>query len=293
MTHTTTNEIWVFGDLRTRPLLELSLKVLIKAACLARKTGGRAVMFLLTPTAASVLSVPEDETCVIQTSAEDEAIAWGAEVVYLYENERFSAPSAHLFAQALIPVFKEKAPRLVLFPLTDFGRDLAARTAAAARAGLMADCVELKLGEDGAIVGLCPAWGGEVMSEITYTANHSTAFATVQPQGTTGEKDTRRKGRIIRSALVDIPEAKGIRMLSNRPAPLAGDDLENARTVVVGGAGLGSMENFGQVRQLAAAVAGQVAATRPPVLNHWVAENRLIGQTGKTVNPNLLFSVGT
>jgi transcriptional regulator with XRE-family HTH domain len=40
-------------------------------------------------------------------------------------------------------------------------------------------------------------------------------------------------------------------------------------------------------------VAGQVAATRPPVLNHWVAENRLIGQTGKTVKPRLLFSIGT
>jgi hypothetical protein len=53
------------------------------------------------------------------------------------------------------------------------------------------------------------------------------------------------------------------------------------------------MENFGQVRQLAAAVAGQVAATRPPVLSHWVAEDRLIGQTGKTVRPNYLISVGT
>jgi transcriptional regulator with XRE-family HTH domain len=53
------------------------------------------------------------------------------------------------------------------------------------------------------------------------------------------------------------------------------------------------MENFGQIRQLAAALAGQIAATRPPVLNHWVSEDRLIGQTGKTVRPNLLFSVGT
>lgn len=293
MINATNNEIWVFGDLRTRHLLDLSLKVLVKAAGLARKTGDPVVMFLLIPAATNLLTVSENEACAIQEIVEDEAIAWGADVVYLFENERFSPPTAHLFADALTPVFKEKSPRLVLFPLTDFGRDLAARTAAAARAGLMADCVEFRLGEDGAVVGLCPAWGGEIMSEITYVPGRGTGFVTVQPHGGTGEKDTKRKGRIERMVLADIPEAKEIRLVSVKPAPLTGDDLESARTVVVGGAGLGSMENFGQVRQLAAAMAGQVAATRPPVLNHWVAEDRLIGQTGRTVRPNLLISVGT
>ena len=293
MTHTTTNEIWVFGDLRTRQLLDWSLKVLVKAADLAGKTGDRVVMFSLTSGETNLLAVSEDDACAIQGTVEDEAIAWGANVVYLFENDRFSSPTAHIFADALTPVFKERSPRLVLFPLTDFGRDLAARTAAAERAGLMADCVELRPGEDGSVVGLCPAWGGEIMAEITYAPGHGTGFATVQPHGATGKKDTTRQGRVERAALADIPESKGIRLVSSRPAPLSDNDIENARTVVVGGAGLGSMENFGQVRQLAAAVAGQIAATRPPVFSHWVAEDRLIGQTGKTVRPNLLISIGT
>ena len=214
-------------------------------------------------------------------------------IVYLFENTRFSPPVPHLFAETLTPIIKEKSPRLVLFPLTDFGRDLAARTAAAARAGLIADCVELRPGEQGGVVGLCPAWGGEIMSEITYVPGHGTGFATVHPHGAIGEKDTRRKGRVVRMPLADNPEAKGIRLVSSRPAHPTGEDLASARIVVVGGAGLGSMENFGQVRQLAVAMAGQVAATRPPVLNHWVAEDRLIGQTGKSVSPDLLISVGT
>ena len=293
MTDATTNEIWVFGDLRTRHLLDLSLKVLAKAAGLAGKTGSRVIMFFLIAAETHLLIVSEDEACAIQGAVEDEAIAWGADGVYLFENVGFSQPTPHLFADALTPVFKEKSPWLVLFPLTDFGRDLAARTAAAARAGLIADCVELRQSENGAVVGLCPAWGGEIMSEITYAPGHGTGFATVQPHGASAEKDTNRKGRVVREALANIPEAKGIRLVSNRPAPLTADDLESARTVVVGGAGLGSMENFGQVRQLAAAMTGQVAATRPPVLNHWVAEDRLLGQTGKTVSPNLLISVGT
>ena len=293
MNRTTTNEIWIFGDLRTRQLLDGCLKVLVKAAGLAAKTGDRVVMFSLTPGDSNLLAVSQDDACVIQGTVEDEAIAWGADGVCLFENDRFSPPTPHLFADALTPVFKKRSPRLVLFPLTDFGRDLAARTAAAARAGLMADCVELRPGENGSVVGLCPAWGGEIMAEITYAPGHGTGFATVQPHGAAGKKDATRKGQVERVSLVDIPEEKGIRLVSSRPVPLSDSDIENARTVVVGGAGLGSMENFGQVRQLASAVAGEVAATRPPVSSHWVAEDRLIGQTGKTVRPNLLISIGT
>ena len=93
--------------------------------------------------------------------------------------------------------------------------------------------------------------------------------------------------------LSDLQETTGLRLIDSRPEAPAGDDLENAASVVVGGAGLGNMENFGLIRQLAAAIGGQSAATRPPVLNHWIAEDRLIGQTGKTVRPRLLISVGT
>ena len=293
MTNAATNDIWVFGDLRSRPLLDTSLKVLAKAAGLARKTGDRVVMFMLAPAAASLLTVSEDQACAIEGTVEEEAVAWGADVVCLYENERFSAPTAHLFADALTPVFKKNSPRLVLFPLTDFGRDLAARTAAAARAGLMADCVDLRPDENGTVVGLCPAWGGEILAEITYAPGHGTGYATVHPHGAAGRKDPNRKGRVERVRLSDIPEAEGIRLVSAKPAPLAGGDLDSARTIVVGGAGLGSMEHFGQARQLAVALTGQVAATRPPVLDHWVAEDRLIGQTGRTVRPDLLISVGT
>ena len=89
------------------------------------------------------------------------------------------------------------------------------------------------------------------------------------------------------------PAVTGLRRLSCSPEPSKGRRLETADTVVVGGAGLGSTEGFGLVRELAAALGGEVGATRPPVLAHWVEEDRMIGQTGKTVRPDLLFSIGT
>ena len=293
MTKPTTNEIWVFGDLRSRHLLDMSFKVLVKASHLAACTGNRVILFTLTTAGSSVLTTAVDDTCAITATVADEAIAWGADTVYFFENEQFNVPLVHQFADALSPILEERSPKLVLFPLTDFGRDLAARSASFARAGLMADCVDLKPGQDGAIIGLCPAWGGEIMAEITYAKGHGTGFATVQPEGVTGKKDSSRKGQTGHIPLADIPEPKGIRLVSSKMADTSEDKLESARTVVVGGAGLGSMENFGLVRQLATAVAGQVGATRPPILNHWVAEDRLIGQTGKTIKPRLLFSIGT
>jgi electron transfer flavoprotein alpha subunit/transcriptional regulator with XRE-family HTH domain len=226
-------------------------------------------------------------------AVEDEAFAWGADEVIIFENPRFSVPTPHLFADVLAPIIQSRCPRLVVFPYTDFGRDLAARLSAANRAGLIADCVELQADRDGNVLGLCPAWGGEIMSEITFAANHETGFATVQPHGDAGAKDEKRNGQVVRRPIHEIPKQEAIRLVSRGPAPASDEDLETAKTVVVGGAGLGSMENFGKVRQLAATLAGQVAATRPPVLNHWIAEDRLVGQTGKTVRPNLLISVGT
>ena len=290
---TTNNEIWVFGDRRNGLLQEMSFAVLTKAVALAVHTQSRVVMFTLTTGARDLTNVAEDNTCPAPEPFEDAAIAWGAQDVFLFENDRFSPPTAHLFAQALVPVFTSHRPRLVLFPLTDFGRELAARAAASMRAGVMADCLELTMGENDSIVGRCPAWGGEIMAEITFTPGQGTGFATVAPHHFAGAKDPRRQGRVNRMPLKDMVEPTGMRLISSTPVQTSGETLDDARVVVVGGAGLGSMENFSQVRQLAAALAGQVAATRPPVLNHWVSEDRLIGQTGKSVRPELLFSIGT
>lgn len=286
-------EIWVFGDLRSRQLLDISLNVLTKAAALAEKIGDRVVLFMLTTGAKNRTTVSTDDACVVEGPVEEKAFARGADAVYYFENERFVTTSPHLFADALNPIFKQRRPRLVTFPLTDFGRELAARTAAAARSGLIADCVELLPGKNGTIVGLCPAWGGEIMSEITFAPGCEMGFATVQPHGACIRQETAGSGPVFHEIVGDLPKAKAIRLLSSQWSPPAGADLENADTVVVGGAGLGSMENFGLVRQLAAALSGQVGATRPPVLNHWAAESRLIGQTGKSVHPKLLISVGT
>ncbi len=284
-----TREIWVFGDLRNRRLFGFSLNVLAKARALCR-SDGKAVMVFLSGHDA------EADGAVSLESAFEEAFSRGADRVCVLENERFSVPACHLFAQALADTVQKRSPMLVLFALTDFGREMASRAARICNAGLMADCVDLRISGD-QIVGLCPAWGGEIMAEITYVEGHGTGFATVHCQIQTDD-NLSDEGLAMGEAVERIPvkmdtDAGGPRLLSCAPEPAEHRKLEAAEIVVVGGAGLGNMAGFALVRELAAAVGGEVAATRPPVLHHWIDEDRLIGQTGKTVRPNVLFSIGT
>ncbi len=285
-------DIWVFGDLRNQRLFDLSCKVLSKAAILAHAMDAKAVMFFLNAPGDLAASPGSEEACRLLDAAGETAVAKGADLVYFLENKKFVWSSPHLFAPAIAEFVRARRPQLLLFALTDFGRELAARTSAINRSGLMADCVDILMDADGAIKGLCPAWGGEIMSEITYTPGYGTGLATVQPHGFTTSTTPGNPGHIAHIA-TPVKDSDGIHLISSTVDQNDTNTLDTADIVVVGGAGLGNSEGFGRARDLAAAVGGQVGATRPPVLEHWVDEERLIGQTGKTVRPRLLFSMGT
>ncbi len=292
MTENLTKDIWVFGDLRNERLFGFSLNVLAKARELSWRVGGKAVVVCLGPPE----DTPEDPRLsgpwVSINHAEREWIAHGADRVYRIENRAFSVPESDVYSRILADLVGERLPRLVLFPLTDFGRELAARTARIRNGGLIADCADLRM-DEGGIVGLCPAWGGQILAEITFSESDTTGFATVQPHVRPPVRVEGDPGTVERILVKETYGGRGLKLLSSSPEPTERLRLETAKTVVVGGAGMGSMEGFGLVRELAAALGGEVGATRPPVLEHWVEEERMIGQTGKTVRPNLLISIAT
>jgi len=212
----------------------------------------------------------------------------------LRDAPELTVPRTDIHAQALVQIIKDRAPKAVLFALTDFSREVAARCARMCNAGLIADCTEFEI-EDGGIVAGCPSWGGEILAKLAYSDPDITGFATVQPhafqatevRGTPGTPGTVEKIRIE-----GIKSSENLKQISISPEPDDGRKLEDAKIVVVGGAGVVNSDGFGHVRSLAAALGGEVGATRPPVLHHWVDEERLIGQTGKTIRPELLLSIG-
>jgi electron transfer flavoprotein alpha subunit len=284
-------EIWVYGDLRNERLFGLSLNVLAKARELALSVDGKVSALLMgssdRPEAASgiEMQMPID-------TASSACISHGADLVYVLTHERLSVPMADIYARSLAAELRKQGPLLVLFPLTGFGRELAARVARINNTGLIAECTDLWFqGEK--VVAKCPSWGGEIMADITFSDGVRTGLATVQPHAFQAVEKRGTPG-VVESISFETDEGYvGPKLLSREIDEEEEQKLEEADIVVVGGAGLGNQDDFGLVRELSAALGGEVGATRPPVLQHWVDEERLIGQTGKNVRPELLFSIGT
>jgi electron transfer flavoprotein alpha subunit len=287
-------EIWVYGDLRTARFWNNSLKVLAKAQPLAQSANAPVAMVLV---GAARNDWQEDENidlsaCIDLDAAAQEAASAGAGTVYCLEHPQLRVPRTDVHAGALSAFIRQQNPWLILIPLSDFGRETGAICAQHCKAGLIAECVELAF-EGGRVVGRCPAWGGRVLADITLADGWSMAFVTVQPHGADIQTDNTHRGEIQKIPLGRVEIPKGLALKKRFMKPVEARRLEDAEIVIVGGAGLGNLHGFGRVRELAASLGGEVGATRLPVLNHWVDENRLIGQTGKTVRPRLLISVGT
>jgi electron transfer flavoprotein alpha subunit len=286
-------EIWVYIDLRNERLFSLSLNVMARAYELNRSVSGEIIAIVIGSSANPAPETTMEIPGIPVNEAADRCFSHGADRVFIFENPNLSIPRTDIYAPLLCDAVESRAPMLVLFPLTEFGRDLAARTARLSNAGLIADCVDLAM-KDGRIVASCPSWGGEILAEITFTKNfHTTGFATVQPHGIQPVDSSGKPGTIERIAVDNVVIPEGIELISSNYEPEGHKKLEEAEIVVAGGAGLGTADGFGMIRDLAAALGGEVGATRPPVLQHWIKEDSLIGQTGKTVHPEVLISVGT
>ncbi len=289
-----TKAIWVLGDLRTDRLWKESLNVMAKALASAREIEAPVTMVLMGSDHHGHIDQKHIDLtpCVAMDAAASQAAAMGAEAVYCVLHDNLAIPRTDVYARVLENLVMARRPWLVLTPLNDFGRETAAFCAQRCRAGLIADCETLVLTEE-QVLGRCPAWGGQILADITLAKGWRTAFVTMQSHGVEAiiEHDAPATIETIKPDHVQIPE--GLQIKRRRMESTESRRLEDAHTVVVGGAGVGDMRGFGQVRELATALGGEVGATRPPVLHHWVEEERLIGQTGKTVRPKLLFTVGT
>ena len=155
----TTKDIWVFGDLRNQRLFGFSLNVLAKARELSRSVGGKAAVVFFRPSENESEEISTTSSRIPVNIAEKEFVAHGADHVYVIENRDFIVPGCETYARSLADLVRERLPMLVLFALSDFGREMAAMTARTCNAGLIADCMDLRSEENG-ITGVCPAWGG-------------------------------------------------------------------------------------------------------------------------------------
>lgn len=271
--------IWIFTEQRDGELLDVGLELLSEGRKMADKLGQEL---------AAVLLGHQVNTFV------DELSAYGADKVYLADDPVLDVYRNDSYSLVLEALIKEHKPGILLMGGTSMGMDLAPRVAAKVNTGLSAHCVGLDVDEEGCLKAHVPAFGGNVMASIM-CARHRPQMATISP-GYMKKTERKTTGKaIVENVKVEISEknvrTKVVEVFREEPQTRP---ITSAETVIAGGFGIGKQENWKMLEELSAALGGAgIGATRPACDEGWaVLEEQMIGQSGKTVQPNLYIGVG-
>lgn len=274
-----TGEIWVFGDYRDYMRNRVTVELIAKARELAVDLGTRCGVVILGNGVEPYIM---------------EYIGHGAQVVYVMEASHLAHFRATLYTRALCHLVDQYRPEVLLIGGTDFGREFAPRVAKKLATGLSADCVALDIDPmEKVLVQTTPAFGGRLLAEVV-TPRRRPQMATVRP-GTFRERphDYNATAEVVYVEPVEPDGEDSVELLSMERVQEPGEDLEEAPVVVSGGRGMGSAGAFKDLYRLAELLGGQVGGTRPAVIQGWIPEDRMIGQTGRTVRPKVLITCGT
>lgn len=218
----------------------------------------------------------------------------GANEVVVIEDQILENYMTEPYAKAITKVIQEKQPEIFLIGATAIGRDLAPRVSARIHTGLTADCTALAIDEESKnLLMTRPAFGGNIMATIV-CENHRPQMATVRPGVMKAlEHDATRQGT-IETMLVDFgANDDSIELLEVLREDREIADITEAKVLVSGGRGVNNAESFQKVlAPLAEVFGGAVSASRSAVDSGWIDHECQVGQTGKTVRPDLYIACG-
>lgn len=220
-----------------------------------------------------------------------ELLHYGVDKVYVVDAPELMDFKIESYTAAFEAYINKVKPSAILVGATSVGRQLAPRIAARFKTGLTADCTILDMHDNTDLVQIRPAFGGNIMAEIL-TTNTRPQLATVRYKVMNApERSEEAKGEVIP---LEVPADK----LKARMEVLGiikkekEKTIESAEVLVVAGRGLKKPEDIAMVRQLAEALGGDVACTRPLVEAGWMEAAHQIGLSGRTVRPKLIITCG-
>ena len=270
--------IFVVIEQRDGVIQKVGMELLGAAAGLAREMGEQVVAVLMGS----------------EIAKQAEALhQYGASTVLVADHPVLKNYTTEPYAKALHHIIKTYDPNVVLFGATSIGRDLAPRVAGRVHTGLTADCTGLAVDpETGLLQMTRPAFGGNIMATIV-CRNYRPQMATVRPGVMPlPEKDASAKGETV---LVDAglsEKDQNVEILQVIRDAKKSVDITEEKILVSGGRGVGGAEGFAPLRELADVLGGAVSSSRVGVDNGWIEKDRQVGQTGKTVRPDLYVACG-
>jgi electron transfer flavoprotein alpha subunit len=211
--------------------------------------------------------------------------AHGAEKIYVAESDEVEKYLGGVEVAVLASLIESASPAAVLIPASADGKEIAGRLAVRTNSALLTDVVGVGSGgtAEHSIFG-----GGYVASA---KANTEHPVITVRP----GSVDAEQTDGAGTEETLDVPELEGRHATVTSREPITGGDrpeLTEATIVVSGGRGVGSAENFEVVEKLADALGAAVGASRAAVDSGYYPNQFQVGQTGKTVSPQLYIALG-
>jgi electron transfer flavoprotein alpha subunit len=233
---------------------------------------------------------------------------YGADKVILVDSPYLKDYVTEPYTKAVTAVIKEYDPEIMLFGASSIGRDVAPRVASRVKTGLVADTTGLRMAKTEeelakeaamgcadptrALLMTRPAFGGNIMATLMCPRTKP-QMATVRP-GVMKRiaKDKTRKGELIKFN-VDFTDADmNVEILEVVKADKKAVDLTEAKLIVSGGRGIGGPQGFDMIRNVANALGAEVGSSRACVDAGWIEKDRQVGQTGKTVRPELYLACG-
>ncbi|WP_213818594.1 electron transfer flavoprotein subunit alpha/FixB family protein [Garciella nitratireducens] len=218
---------------------------------------------------------------------------YGADRVILIDDKECEIYRTEPYTHAMYSVIKKYKPEIVLYGATAIGRDLAPRVSARVHTGLTADCTGLEIDKETKNLRMTrPAFGGNIMATIV-CADFRPQMATVRPGVMQKIAPNPDVNVVIEKFHPEFkPNDQYVEVVDVIKKVSDKIDIQDANVIVSGGRGMGCPENFKLLRELADALGGEVASSRACVDAGWVPKDIQVGQTGKTVRPNLYIACG-
>ena len=234
----------------------------------------------------------------------DQLAEYGADKVIVVDDPELKEYRTEPYAHALASVIEKYKPEIFLVGATAIGRDLGPRVSARIHTGLTADCTQLDIGDfplnpipgkeqkHNQLLMTRPAFGGNTIATIA-CPDFRPQMATVRP----GVMQKREKQAGVKANVEEFnpgftPDHKYVEIMEVVKAVANTVDIMDAKILVSGGRGMGGPENFKMLEELAEVLGGQVSCSRAVVDAGWKPKDMQVGQTGKTVRPNVYFAVG-
>ena len=271
-------DVYVIAEQRDGKIQKVGLELIGEATKLAKDLGEQVVAVLLGSNI---------------TDKAQELIQHGADKVVVVDDPMLEKYATEPYAKAITAVIKACEPEIVLYGATSIGRDLAPRVSARVHTGLTADCTKLAINEETKLLHMTrPAFGGNIMATIV-CKNHRPQMATVRPGVMAAlATDETRTGEVVNFKVDFVPADMNVEILEEVKETKKTVDITEAKVLVSGGRGIGSADFVPVLQEAADVLGGVVTGSRPVIEAGWLDKDRQVGQTGKTVRPDLYLACG-